>query len=97
MLNGTDFFAGLTSPKPIRTLSLVISGSVTVIVPIFLYSIVWFERFGSDKKRTILNMVTSYGTWTGIEYLTIIQSSEIIRYVVGPMPPSLCFFTRVFR
>ena len=97
MPNETDFFAGLTAPKPIRTLSLMISGSVSLIIPIFLYSIIWFERYGSDKKRTILNIVTSYGTWTGIEYLTIIQSAEIIRYMTGSMPASLCFFVRVFR
>jgi hypothetical protein len=63
MSNDTDFFSGLTSPKPIKTFSLIFAGIICVTIPIFLYSIIWFERFGSDKKRTILNIVTSYGTW----------------------------------
>jgi hypothetical protein len=32
-----------------------------------------FERNGSQKKRTLLNMVLSRGSVTGIEYLLIIQ------------------------
>ena len=79
-----DFFHGLTSPKPIRTFSLTLASSVCVISPIFLLFIVWFERFKSDKKRTILNMITSHASLTAMEYILIIQGQilfSVLQYL----------------
>jgi hypothetical protein len=97
MNSSDDFFAGLTSGNPVRTISLTFSGLVCLVVPAFIFSIIWFERFGSDKKRTLLNIIASFGCWTGIEYIYVIQTSEIFRYIHGPLPPSFCFFLRIFR
>ncbi len=41
--------------------------------PLALYSIIWFERFGSDEKRTLLNMLFSMICWTCIGFCLCIQ------------------------
>ena len=51
--NQSDFFENLFEPRMSKTIALFMSafGSFTGII--LIYSIIWFERYGSDGKRTI--------------------------------------------
>jgi hypothetical protein len=48
--------------------------SAIAIIPL-AYGIIWFERYGSDHKRIILNRIVSSICWSGIEYYSIVQVS----------------------
>ena len=92
-----NFFAFLMVNSP--TKSIVVAGATAsvTIVPFLLYSIIWYDKFGSDKRRTFLNMITSSICWLFIEYLLTIQTTEVVRYLWGPMPEVFCFWKTLFR
>ena len=62
-----------------------------------LYCIIWFEKFGSNSKRTLLNMLASLGCWSFIEFIIFIEIPEILRYLSGPFNPMFCFFHQIIR
>lgn len=53
-------------------------------------SLIWYEQFGSDSKRTLLNMLVSGLAWSMMEYLMFISGSDIFRYYYGNMPHTVC-------
>jgi hypothetical protein len=58
---------------------------------VLCYSFIWYERFGVDAKRTILNLIFSLLTWTGIEFIILVTFLEWVRFVSGPMPHFPCW------
>ena len=51
--NQTDFFHGLFEDRWSKTVLMVISGFMTTLGLALVHSIIWFEHYGSDKKRTL--------------------------------------------
>ena len=92
MKNSTeeDFFSILNENKLERWISLGITIFAILLGPPFLYSIVWYEKYGSDKKRTLLNRLVSKNCLNGISFLILTQIPEIIRYTYGPLPELVC-------
>jgi len=90
-MNSSDFYPALTDNNPIRITCLV-TCLVTILLGFpFHLGVLWFERFGSDKKRTILNMLVSEVIWLMVGFVAVIQFPEIFRFTYGPLPESLCF------
>jgi hypothetical protein len=69
--DGQDFFSGLFENRPSK-LAFVFSSIVggLVLLPM-VYSIIWYERYGSDTKRTMLNKFVSSLCWTCFEYFVV--------------------------
>ncbi len=40
-----------------KYIAIILSVLLSLIVLLLLYGIVWFERFGSDAKRTLINQL----------------------------------------
>jgi hypothetical protein len=93
-----DHFVRVFTENPV-TKNLFISFAVltSVLGSLGLYSIIWFERFEFDHKRTILSMLSTLTCWSVMEFLLFVESIEILRFIVGPLPGHLCFAQQVFR
>ena len=78
-------------------LSLVLSVLVVIFSPPLLFAIIWFERFGSDKKRTILNMFVNMNCWNCIALVMLGLLPEIVIYSTGPLPPFFCYIHTVIK
>ena len=92
-----DFFAFMMIRSNFAIFSITISTLGVIFVPFLFYSIIWFGNYGSDKKITFLNMITSAICWIGIEYCCIIQTTEILRFAIGPLPQWFCFLKTILR
>ena len=44
----------------------------------FIVSVIWFERFGSDLKRTLTNRLVSDVCWVSIQFFLICQSIDVV-------------------
>ena len=98
MSNVTQFFSELTSNQPVLTAACLTFASVTSLaIPVFMYAIIWYERYGSDKKRTLLNKLASLACWAAIEYYLVAQTLEIVIFLFAPLPAQFCLFTRIVR
>ena len=93
----SDFFSGLTSNSISKNFSLIFAILTSIIIPFFLCSIVWYEKYGSDQRRTLVNKFASCGCWCAIEYLLFPQVADIIRYFHGPLPKYFCLFVRITK
>ena len=92
-----DYFAFIMIRSNVAKVSITICTLCVIFIPILCYSIIWFDSYGSNKKRTFINMITSAGCFTTIEYFYFIQSTEILRYAIGPLPKWFCFLKTTLR
>ena len=51
--NQTDFFHDLFEPRLSKTLTVALSTFATATGLVLTYSIIWFEHYGSDDKRSL--------------------------------------------
>ncbi len=99
MNNTTDqeVFIGLFQSRPSKIFSICFSFLSTSLAVFLFYGIIWFERFGTDNKRTLINKLVSSQCWSAIQYFAICQNLDIIRYIVGPLPEWFCFLILVYK
>ena len=92
-----DFFPGLYKLRPSVIIGLFLTLiSICVLIPV-LYSIIWYEKFGSDKKRTVLNKLVGSVCWYTIVVYMVVQIPELIRYCYGPLPTFLCYLHLIIK
>ena len=90
-------FYALTENNPLQILSLTLAITCTLVCTPLLYSVIWFENFGSDKKRTLINKLVAMNCWNTIGYLILVQAPEILRFVYGPLPMIICAIQNVLK
>ena len=96
-LKTENFFSGFFQARIPMILSVIFSLLSSSIVVVFLYGIIWFERFGTDNKRTFINKLVSSQCWSLILYFAFCQTADTFVYIVGPYPELLCFFILVIK
>ena len=62
---------------------------ILLFVPLY-YSVVWYERYGHDQKRTLLNQLTAFICKVVIAYLLVCVSGDIFISLSGPLPFCYC-------
>jgi hypothetical protein len=92
-----DYFLNLFENGPSKTLFMGLSMFLMLVSLVLCYSIIWFERFGVDVKRTILNQLLSLQCWTLAEFILCVTLLEWVRYISGPMPSFPCWFHLVIK
>jgi hypothetical protein len=93
----SDSFSALTENNFLQIFSLTLAISCVLICPFLLYFVIWFEKFGSDKKRTLINKLISMHCWNTIGYLFFVQIIEILRFIYGPLPQIICAIQNILR
>ena len=73
-----DFFAGLYETRPSKIYLMILSALMSPINVMLLYSVIWFERFGTDLKRTLVNQAVSSMCWCGL-FLEFLLWLNILR------------------
>ena len=91
VLDNSDYFLDLFENRPSKIIAVTSSVVLNMIYLPILYSIIWYEKFGSDKKRTVLNKLVSSICWASICYAIFCQIPLLIRYCKGPLPLWMCY------
>jgi hypothetical protein len=89
-------FCSVFEHNQFKIISVIFASMFTPICVILLYGIIWFEKFGTDHKRTLNNKLLSSVCWTLI-YGLVVCCLDIIRYVIGPLPSQMCFITVIAK
>lgn len=87
-----DFFEGTYDSRLSIVIGIVTNFASITVALVLLIGILWFERFGSDAKRTIFDKIVSLMCWNGILWIFLAQLPELKRYSVGPMSENFCHF-----
>ena len=64
------FFSNAYTHDFYRALGITTSLLNFLVLTPLLYSIVWYERFGSDHPRTLINQLVASTCWNGIVHNT---------------------------
>ena len=91
-----DFFCELYKIRPSIIIGEIFVFLSTCILIPTLYSIIQYEKFGSDNKRTVLNKLAASICWCAILIEILVQIPEWIRYCFGPLPSFFCYLHLVF-
>ncbi len=87
-----DYFSGLYEKSQFKLIAIALSVIWSLILLPFLFGMIWKEHNGADIKRIIINRLICSLAWSCIAFITVFQSSEILRHLNGPFPESFCFF-----
>jgi len=91
-----DFFENLYRNRPSK---FIIMSAALVLMAInltLLYGIIWFERFGLDLKRTLINKLVSSICWSTMAIIIFAHGLTITRFTIGPLPKPVCLIRALF-
>lgn len=91
-MSGDDYFKGMYEDRASKVVGVVVNIVSGIISTFMSFGILWYERYGSDSKRTILNKLVSVMYLDGLIWIFAIQIPEIYRYINGPIPSTICLF-----
>ena len=74
-----------------KILSILFSFTTAPFIVALFYGIVWYERYGTDNKRTLINKLVASQCWAFIQYYSVLQIIETITFIVGGSPSFVCF------
>ena len=88
-------FKNLYKSNATKIAIIFISLLSTVLLLVLSYGVIWFERFGNDHKRTLMNKLVSSLCWFLMEWYLVGQTICLIRHFIGPLPPIICAFQQI--
>lgn len=96
-LSEGTFFNGLFESRPSKVMYMTISIYLMILSSVLCYSVIWYERFGQDAKRTIINQLFALHCCTAIEFVLMVTLPEWIRFISGPGPKLLCWIHLIIK
>ena len=77
------FYPELFENSPTK-LSIVSASIVLCLVNLYLTSgIMWYERFSSDNRRTLMNRLVALICLEMIKWILLCQTCDIVRWAMG--------------
>jgi hypothetical protein len=85
------YFKGLDEFRLSKILWIVTSINLSLMSILTSVGIIWFERFGSDRKRICINRIISSVSWATLAWYILVQPADIFLYFYRPLPEWYCF------
>ena len=92
-----NYYSQLMEDNPYRYVLATIAIIIMTASLITCYSIIWIERYGSDKKRTVINQLVASICWTFITWNSTVQIIKLVRLLYGPLGLKLCAWTSILQ
>ena len=89
-MSNEPVYCGVFEDRPLKFAGMVISALLVLANMGLLLGMIWYERFGSDNRRTLMNKLFASICWAAIAQ-NLHTVLDIFRYLLGPRTPSLCF------
>ena len=86
-----------SSLPPSKLIGITISMINIVPMSLFLYSIIWYERFGTNHNRTLINQFVTSTCWAGLVYNIFVLIPEVIIAFGFPAGHLFCSLSIIIR
>ena len=87
----TNFYRGLLEWDCIKVINLTLNVVITLVGPVLLYSVVWYERFSADLLyRTLINQLLSHLCRMEIVICLSTRITYFVNYCFSPLPLPVC-------
>ncbi len=94
---GSEFFGPVYELGTMKITLCFVSFVYTILMIPLLFSMIWFDWYGSDLKRIFVNRLVTSLAFTAMGQLILVQIPEILQYVTGSLPNWLCFWHYVIK
>ena len=91
------FFSNAYDNDLFKALGIITSLLNFFVLTPFLYAIIWYEQFGSDHPRSLINQLVASTCWNGIVHNLLNIPLLIFIDSFGPMSPSFCQLNYVLK
>ena len=85
-----DYFEHLFSYDMIKVSAIATFFVVSITGLLLLLGIIWYEKSGRFRYRTVVNQLVSTFAWTVVWYILLIYIPVGIRIMVGPLNKTFC-------
>ena len=85
-----EFFREMYADSNFKTLTISIFFIGTIFGLILELGIIWYEKYGNHRYRTVLNRLFSTMSWFVVGYIVFVYIPEGIRYMIGPLNETFC-------
>ena len=85
-----DYFEKLFSHDAINTAAIATFFVVSIAGPLLLLGIIWYEKRGRFRYRTVINQLFSTFAWMVVWYILLVYIPVGIRMMTGPLNKTFC-------
>ena len=86
----TDFFHELYADSALKQLTMAFYFIGAVVGLLSEFGIIWYEKHGNHRYRTLINQLFATVSWFVIFYILLVFLPDGIRYMVGPLDATFC-------
>ena len=84
-----EVYCGLLEHRASKFVILTAAAILIILNMGLLLGLIWYERYGSDNRRTLMNKLFSSLCWVGIAH-DLHSVLDFLRYLFGPNFSTLC-------
>ena len=89
--NSGNFYAGFLKLESFKLFYLIFHIVLTFVAPLVLYSIIWYERYGSNLQyRTLTNIILSHICWISIARCLVSRIAYVGFLFINPLSSNTC-------
>ena len=97
LLSENDFFAEMYSESVLLQGTLATFFIGTALSLVSMSGLIWYERYGNHRYRTLINQLFSTLSWIVVLYILLVYIPEGTRYMIGPLNETFCEFHNLFK
>ena len=87
-----DYFKEMYSNSGLKQVTIGIFFIGTIFGLLLEFGIIWYERNGSHRYRTLINQLFVTVSWMVVCYIIFVYIPDGIRYMTGPLDATYCDF-----
>ena len=91
-----EVYCGLFEHRASKFVIMMVSAILILMNWGLLLGMIWYERYGSDNRRTLMNKIFASLCWVSIAH-DLHTVLDLLRYLFGPNFPSLCFLQNFLK
>ena len=90
-------FQEFSSFNIFQALGLAASFINVFLITSLLLLVIWYEQYGTNHNRTLINQFVTSTCWSGVAYNLLAQVPEAALGVFGPFHPNFCLFHSILK
>ena len=85
-----DYFKELYSDTILKQVALAVFFFGCIFGLFAEFGIIWYERNGKHRYRTVINQLISTVAWLIVSYILLVYIPDGVRYLTGPLNATFC-------
>ena len=90
-------FEFIFEDSAIKYIAVTVSVFVTLTICCLSAGIIWYEQYGSDLKRILINQLVSSFSWIAIFGYILVVFPDLLMYFYRPLPIWFCYLNVLIR